>query len=65
MAGTMHRIAVFVDCRTGNAIDMPVAGAMGTPEFAYLLELIGYAEPALPGFCALAHTWRMTAGRIS
>jgi hypothetical protein len=40
MAGTMHRIAVFVDCRTGNAIDMPVPGAMGTPEFAYLLEIL-------------------------
>ena|SRR5436190_3559715 len=65
MAGTMHRIAVFVDCRTGNAIDMPVAGAMRAPEIARLLEIIGDAEQALPGFCALAHTGRMSAGRVS
>jgi hypothetical protein len=33
---------------------------MATPEIAYLLEIIRDAEAKLPGFCALAHTRRIT-----
>jgi hypothetical protein len=44
---------------------MPVAGAMGTPEIAHSFEMIRDVEAKLPGFCALAHTGRITAGRVS
>jgi hypothetical protein len=44
---------------------MPVAEAMATLEIAYLLEIIRDAETNLPGFCAVAHTRRITAGCVS